>query len=447
MRRLRNLLAVAGLVVAVPALWSPSLAQNNASAFVPIDGTGFLLSPEFGVGARALGMGGAFVGIGDDYTATYWNPAALAQIRRFEFLGSLGHLRRSNDASFALSTTEDTGRFTNLDAVGFAYPVPTYRGSLVFAMGYNRVKRFDSNFSFSWFNDFPEDSVSQKWTEREDGGLNNWTFAGAFDAGPNLSLGAALNIWTGNDNYLFRFLEQDVLDLYTYSLYDTTFGIDTKYTGFNVKLGAMYRLGRVIRLGASVASPTRFTASEDWQEDGYLQYDPGEGDPEQNGDQGYFEYKIRSPWTFSGGGSLQLANLLLSGQVDYVDWSQIRFRSEPPVAGFGVVDANLLIEDTYRDVLRLRAGAELFVPGINASFRGGYFLDPSPYRGATSDQDREYFSLGFGILLDKQLRLDLGWIGGKYTRYGLPVSDGINDYEIQEKVNSNRVFASVAFRL
>src|SRR5438132_9240107 len=30
------------------------------------------------VGSRALGMGGAFVGVADDATAVYWNPAGLA---------------------------------------------------------------------------------------------------------------------------------------------------------------------------------------------------------------------------------------------------------------------------------------------------------------------------------------------------------------------------------
>ena len=30
------------------------------------------------IGARALGMGGAFVGLANDGTALYWNPAGLA---------------------------------------------------------------------------------------------------------------------------------------------------------------------------------------------------------------------------------------------------------------------------------------------------------------------------------------------------------------------------------
>src|SRR5689334_21034223 len=35
---------------------------------------------RIGVGARALGMGSAFVGLADDGTASYWNPAGLATL-------------------------------------------------------------------------------------------------------------------------------------------------------------------------------------------------------------------------------------------------------------------------------------------------------------------------------------------------------------------------------
>jgi len=38
----------------------------------------------FGAGARSLGMGGAFTGIADDASATYWNPAGLSQLNRME---------------------------------------------------------------------------------------------------------------------------------------------------------------------------------------------------------------------------------------------------------------------------------------------------------------------------------------------------------------------------
>lgn len=45
-------------------------------------------STTVGVGARPLGMGGAFVGLADDAHAIYWNPAGLPRLQRQEFTGS-----------------------------------------------------------------------------------------------------------------------------------------------------------------------------------------------------------------------------------------------------------------------------------------------------------------------------------------------------------------------
>jgi len=39
-----------------------------------------------GIGARAIGLGGAFVSIADDASATFWNPAGLTNIKSNQFL-------------------------------------------------------------------------------------------------------------------------------------------------------------------------------------------------------------------------------------------------------------------------------------------------------------------------------------------------------------------------
>jgi hypothetical protein len=43
-------------------------------------GTGFAFL-KLGVGARAMGMGSAYVALADDPTASYWNPAGLASVQ------------------------------------------------------------------------------------------------------------------------------------------------------------------------------------------------------------------------------------------------------------------------------------------------------------------------------------------------------------------------------
>lgn len=61
---------------------------------------------KIGVGARALGMGGAYTAVANDATALYWNPGGLARMERKEL--SLTHA-----ASFAE---------TSFDFVGYAHP-------------------------------------------------------------------------------------------------------------------------------------------------------------------------------------------------------------------------------------------------------------------------------------------------------------------------------------
>ncbi|GEM_PF-1911523 len=45
-----------------------------------------------GEGVRAMGMGGAFVAVADDPSASYWNPAGGAQIRQLEIMGMYASL-------------------------------------------------------------------------------------------------------------------------------------------------------------------------------------------------------------------------------------------------------------------------------------------------------------------------------------------------------------------
>ena len=60
------------LVVASP-LWAANESAGSAWAFLTT-----------GIGARAMGMGGAFVAVADDATAAYWNPAGLGMLNKPE---------------------------------------------------------------------------------------------------------------------------------------------------------------------------------------------------------------------------------------------------------------------------------------------------------------------------------------------------------------------------
>ncbi len=60
------------------------LAHGQALSSISKTGTTGAAFLEIGIGPRAVAMGGAFVGLADDVTATHWNVAGLARMRTGE---------------------------------------------------------------------------------------------------------------------------------------------------------------------------------------------------------------------------------------------------------------------------------------------------------------------------------------------------------------------------
>lgn len=75
------------------ALWNEFLEVSFAAA----EPASFLL---IGVGARPLGMGGAFTALADESSTIYWNPAGLSLLKKREISGMYGSLFKDTSYSF-----------------------------------------------------------------------------------------------------------------------------------------------------------------------------------------------------------------------------------------------------------------------------------------------------------------------------------------------------------
>ncbi len=80
-----RMLRLAALLV----LTSPASRAAETASFLDI-----------GVGARALGMGGAYTALADDANSLYWNPAGLAKLEKREFTASHAEMYESTRLDF-----------------------------------------------------------------------------------------------------------------------------------------------------------------------------------------------------------------------------------------------------------------------------------------------------------------------------------------------------------
>ncbi len=399
-----------------------------------------------GVGARAIGLGLAYIGVSDDYSAVFWNPAGLAQIRRFEFAGGLNYLALTNSARIFEYSNSFKNTTTSLNTVALVLPVPTIRGSLVFAGGYIRVSDFTGTLSISLFNsqssiipslydpdpDFDlawklglEDStgktkilnnVHQKLTLYESGGLNNWFVSGAIDIAENLSVGLTLSIVTGNYKYDRRFVESDIRNFYQdfpwdFSQLIVSDIIDATISGFSANAGLMYR-SAYFRFGLMTRLPSSLSVKENYSRSGESSFD--NGDSYSYSYSGISRYDVLTPFYFGSGVSFNIKDfVLIAGDVVYVDWRQMEFKNNPDL-----VSLNRDIKEMFTETVSLGAGVELMLPFLpQVKVRTGYSYRPSPYledRGISS-RAMKLLTFGFSVLLQKTLLIDFAYINGKWN--------------------------------
>lgn len=396
---------------------------------------------DFIIGARSAGMGGAFASIADDFTALYWNPAGLSQIKQIEFFGSLSHEKLEYETSYFNSPATTFISSTKPNSLGIVLPIPTYQGGLAFAFGVNRVQSFDSRRMIKGFNELSveeEPEFGQLYIDelnKEFGGIYAWSLGAAVDIAPNVSLGGALNFLSGNYDYELRLDADDtkMLDseLTGFSYWDS---INTDYFGVDGKIGLMAKIIPQVRLGLSIDVPLSFSAEEYWSQDSYYLYDDGED--ESTYEDGTTSYDISRPFRFSGGISFHpIPEFAIAINATYTDWTQTKY-SEPPSEDISNED---FIND-YRDTLRINLGGEFTIPGL-VKIRAGYIRDPLPYVPSNVEikKDRQFITLGLGLVMDQIFSIDLAYIRGLWK-------ESVDNGTIEKNRTSNRMLLSMGYR-
>ncbi|HTK81505.1 MAG TPA: outer membrane protein transport protein [Bacteroidota bacterium] len=439
-------------------------------------------SSNLSVGSRSLGMGGAFTAVSDDYSGVFVNPAGLGQIQMNEISFGLSHDAFGNTSSFYGNSQSFNNSSTNINSLGLVYAVPTTRGSLVIALGYGRQTDFTSALSFSGFNPMSSiiprlfnsdttldlaynlnlqrsdgstpfvDSLTQTGKILEGGGINHWSASASVEAVRNLYFGATFSFISGSYSYNRTYREIDSRNHYQSQPFDLTSfeyvnTISDDISGFNARLGMLYKINDRSRFGLAVKTPSFITVKETFTDEGTSVFDTP-----INGSDTYFyrlpdgaiEYDVRTPFSFSGGFAYDASGLLLSGDLEYTDWSQMEFTN---------TDATLLalnsdIKQIFRPTLNIRVGGEYSFDAVH--LRGGFAYLPSPYNDDPSSYAQKYVTAGVGFTIENAIGIDFGYSHGfwdtRHVNYGDYDINGNATSETTEQVSTNNFISTIAFR-
>lgn len=462
-----------------------------------IDDAVRLVDNPTSIGARSQAMGNAFVGVSDDFSAVYWNPAGLGLIRRPEFSFGITRISTSNDATFIGSTTNAINSNTILNNIGFVLPFPVLRGSLVFAIGYNRINNFTGSRAFDAFNsqssilptlyakDVGDDlawnlgledttgyvpirkNVNQKGDVFESGGLNQWAFSGSVEIMHNLSVGATFGIYSGSYRWERTFSESDTRDLYQGVIagkdVDRTdfrnFSMDEAVTqdlsGWNSTLGMIYNFNDKGRLGLSIKTPSFISVKENYDQSGKSNF--AQVSERYSFATSLNDYTVITTWIFSVGGSVNPADFFtVAADVDLIDYSQLEFDNAATTdIGSYFRDLNRKIknsQDGLRPTTNYRVGTELTIPQTGVQVRGGFNYRPSPYKEdeGKSEFDSKTFSVGLGYLFENTFLLNATFSRSSFstfqTNYSQEENVSTDFVRTNEKVANTSILFSLAYR-
>jgi hypothetical protein len=167
---------------------------------------------NLGVGGRALGLGGAYVAMADDATATYWNPAGLSQISSQELV---------------FMHAETFGSLLNHDFISWALPLHNRYQNYTLGISLMRLGGGDIKVTELPDPNNPISSANRPYVKKEAGHADYLlTFSFARETSPKLSLG-------GNAKIIYRHI------------------VDNSAFGLGIDLGLLYSPTSYLSLGAN----------------------------------------------------------------------------------------------------------------------------------------------------------------------------------------------------
>jgi long-chain fatty acid transport protein len=366
-----------------------------------------------GLGTRSQSMGGAFVGIADDFSAVFWNPAGAAGFKQTTFgFYAVDLIPRATYGQWPL-----TLEVPEIDAKtkvshylgGLAAYYKPISSRVVVGLGIGTPSGLGTTWNGA---DFTEMTGGTAYDLSSKVGVFCFSPLIAAKVTDWLSVGATLNINYGNFNLKMpggtADLGEETVDLGQYEE-------NMNGWGFGATFGVLVKPIDKLGLGLTVRTPSTVSFKGSARMSYLSLYDlPDTSD---------LTRKITWPLWIAGGVSFRpVGRLLLSADVHWTQWSKLdRITTEYLDTVWAALmeasgsDVRPLL---WEDKAQIRFGAE-YTLNATTALRAGYYNDPAPGPFTTMNMllpthTYNAFSLGVGKTIgDLQLDFGLEYLAGK----------------------------------
>ncbi|OQX25202.1 MAG: hypothetical protein BWK80_16850 [Desulfobacteraceae bacterium IS3] len=448
------------LMLAASSVWGQAIERIEVgSSFNPV-----------GSGARALGMGGAFIGVADDATAASWNPGGLTQLDEPEISVVWGYTHRIEHTDIGdhpEAAGSESFSPSNLNYLSVAYPFELKKSTVTYpvehgetskgplrckvvenfpmtlSLNYQKMYDFYHGWSYSMDENDNFFTAPTQSEYEQDGALYALGLAFSFDLSNNFALGFTLNYWGD-------FIFENQWEQNYYKKWETSNGtyIDDRkekyeFRGWNAHIGFLWRIFERLRLGGVLKFP--FTADIERSTSGLEIHTDMNKEETLTPLSGNYDEKLQMPMSYGIGLAYRVSDTItLAADVYRTHWEDFELEDQDgnklsPISGKPIGENGI---ENIHNTTWFRVGLEkVFIVkkwNLYFSLRGGLFYDPAPSEGKID----EYYgaSVGWGIVWNR-LVLDFAY----QFRYGNNVSTAMLPEKLgfSQDIDEHTVYSSL----
>ena len=457
-------------------------------------------SYEIGGTARSVGTGSSLGALGADFTITSTNPAGVGMFRRSEFVitptVAITSIKTQllNDASGPVSSESNANfNLNNLGVVIATQPHNPNWSTLNFAIGFNRLANFNQTYSFEgqsmgsivdrfqelansrglddfeagvafdagaiydfndngFFNsDFelaPEAIIARNQRVESKGSINELVLSFGANYKEKLAIGLTIGVpFVSFTEEKFYFESDpgtgDDGNVPFFDDLEWTERLNTTGTGINLKLGLIYRINQMVRVGAAFHTPSSISLEDNFSTEMVYRFTE-DGIPQTgNGvsPDGNFSYKLKTPWrTIGSVGFIIKKSGFISAEIEYLNYgsNKFRFNDFPEDADF----VNEEIAAALKSAVHFRVGGEMAMDAFR--FRAGVGVNPSP----VVDESKTNLSFSAGVgYRKKNFFADLGYRRSDKEETYLPyLATEFPEQMVNKKTGTNKILLTAGFK-